>query len=290
MRTFKFLTLIAIASILALPQLVLAKANVTGGPLKGDALMAQPTAAPLEQKRPDAPWIYLWYAPDGGYMDSGGFNTSGPKDLIKEGTGGKLTQVELSTKAGLLKTKTVKIDWGKNQMKGAKGDWTVISLGSKPEEPSKDDKPGRNMSSRYGLNDTGNFDTYQILVLDAPDDMKSIMSPAQDDYAQIWVNGEKWHNDTVWTGHPTIVNFDIEVSLKKGANVLVYRCGEGGGHDYANLHLDDTTMKVAKIYPKAAKDKAGFFAEVDPILGGATAVKLQDKLPTTWAGIKAKKL
>ena len=49
-------------------------------------------------------------------------------------------------------------------------------------------------------------------------------------------------------------------------------------------------MKAVKIYPKAAKDNAGFFAEVDPILGGATAVKLQDKLPTTWAGIKAKKL
>ena len=197
MRTFKFLTLIAIASILALPQLVLAKANVTGGPLKGDALLAQPKAAPLKSARPDAPWIYLWYAPDGGYMENGGFAVSGPIDLIKEGTGGKLTQVELSTKGGLLKTKTVKIDWGKNQMKGAKGDWTVVSLGSKPEEPSKDDKPGRNMSSRYGLNDTGNFDTYQILVIDAPDDMKSIMSPAQDDYAQIWINGEKWHNDTV---------------------------------------------------------------------------------------------
>ena len=48
--------------------------------------------------------------------------------------------------------------------------------------------------------------------------MKTVMSPAHDDHAQIWINGDKWYNNTTWTGGAQVVNYNIEVKLKKGAN------------------------------------------------------------------------
>ena len=162
-------------------------------------------------------------------------------------------------------------------MEGASGKFLVVSF-----EPGE--AGGRNMSSRYGLPCQNNFDTYQIIVIDAPGDMKAVMSPSQDDHAQIWINGAKWFNDDRWTGHPTEVDFDVEVTLQKGANVLSFRCGEGGGHDYANLHFDDATMGKVKIYPKAGQSKAAFLGDIGNL---GTAVSPLDKTPSVWGDIKS---
>ena len=95
MREFKFFSLCLMVIFLTAMQLAIAgPPNVKGGPLKkADELKNNP-AKVLNSKRPDAPWILDWYGPDGGYMDSGGFAKTKGKDLIKEGSGGKLTEVE----------------------------------------------------------------------------------------------------------------------------------------------------------------------------------------------------
>ena len=139
------------------------------------------------------------------------------------------------------------------------------------------------MSSRYGFADLNNFDTWQIIVINAPENMKAIMSPAQDDYAQIWINGQKWHNDSEWTGSPTEVDFDIEVDLKAGNNVLVYRGGESGGHEYANLHFDRDTMQKVQIIPDQAKTKAAFF---DELINLPILVSHRGRLVSFWADFK----
>jgi len=278
MRVFKISLALLLVVLLAISsQLALAAPNVKGGPLKGKKEMAQPDAARLNQMRPKAPWIESWYIPDGGYMNNGGFAPSAPIDHIDEATKGKLTQPILSTIEGLLSTQDIKVQFDKKHlMKGSVGGWKCATF--TPTEAT-----GRNMSSRYGLADTSNFDTWQIIVIQAPSKMKAIMSPSQDDHAQIWVNGEKWHNDSVWTGNPVDVDFDIEIQLEAGGNVLLYRCGESGGHDYANLHLDDATMKKVKIFPtKAAKTQAAFFAQA----AAALSVGPAGKLSTSWGDIK----
>ena len=284
-----FALCLAVTFLIAMQLAVAAPPNVTGGPLKkADEMKTAEELGlkRLDSRRPDAPWIMDWYGPDGGYMDNGGFKVTAPLDLISEGSGGKLTQVELSTMAGLQKTKTVMLDkWGKHLMAGAKppakGDWKVVSLGKGPA-----DAGGRNMSSRYGMPCQNNFDTYQIIVIKAPSKMTAVMSPAQDDHAQIWINGAKWFNDDRWTGHPTEVDFDVEVTLQKGANVLSFRCGEGGGHDYANLHFDAATMGKVEIYPKAGQSKAAFLQQVGSL---GTAVSPRDRVSSIWGDIKSDK-
>ena len=66
----------------------------------------------------------------------------------------------------------------------------------------------------------------------------------------------------------------------------MYRCGESGGSDYFNLHLDDVTNKAVSIFPKTATDKASFFKEISTVI---TAVDAKEKLPSVWGAIKATK-
>jgi hypothetical protein len=270
-------SLLLVAAMAFISQSAIAGKVIKDGPLKGDG-MQEPKEARLDSKREKAPWIESWYIPDGGYMENGGFGPSAPIDHIDEATKGKLTQPKLSTIEGLLMTKDVPLNFPKkHQLKGAKGTWKCATF-----EPAGGN--GRNMSSRYGLADHSNFDTWQIIVIQAPENMKAIISPAQDDHVQIWLNGEKWHNDSKWTGSPVEVDFDIEVDLVAGGNVLLYRCGESGGHDYANMHMDDATMKKVKIFPtKKAKTQDDFFAEA----ASALSVGPAGKLPSTWGDIKA---
>jgi len=280
MRKLKICSLFVFVAFFVTMQLAMAgKPNITGGPIKKGKEMneAGADAARLDSRRPDAPWITEWLIPDGGFMANGGFAVSAPNDLIDEATKGKLNQPKLSTYEGLLEAQRIGIDFPKkNHMEGAKGKFLVVSF-----EPGE--AGGRNMSSRYGLPCQNNFDTYQIIVIDAPGDMKAVMSPSQDDHAQIWINGEKWFNDSVWTGHPVDVDFDVEIELKAGGNVLLYRCGESGGHDYANLHLDDNTMGKVKIYPDKAKKASAFFNEIAPAFGVAP----KGKLPSVWGDVKS---
>ena len=184
MQIFKICSLFVFVAFLTSVQFVSAGDVIKDGPIKEKDWMGNAEPAPLNEKRDDAKWITKWLVPDGGYMANGGFAVSAPKDLIDEATKGKLDQLTLSTYEGLLKAKEIGIDFPKkNHMKGAVGDFLVVEF-----EPAE--AGGRNMSSRYGLPCQNNFDTYQIIVIDAPGDMKAIMSPAQDDHAQIWINGE----------------------------------------------------------------------------------------------------
>jgi hypothetical protein len=261
----------------------IATAAVKGDPviLKGEDALKDPAdrgiATKLEQDRPDAPWIAKWYMPTATYINSGGFAVSGPIDHIKAASGDALTQESLSTVDGLMKTKTTKLDWGADN--GGTADWTVLEI---------DPKNGDNMSVAYGLwvegADYKDFDTWAILVMNSPKDHVAVMSPAHDDFAQIWVNGDKYWNDSKWTGGATKVQYDVPINLKQGANVLLYRCGESGGSDYFNLHFDDATNSAVSIFPDPATDKASFFQEIP---GGGTAVDAKEKLPSVWGAIKA---
>jgi len=248
--------------------------RLTGGPLKGAQLLNDPAAAALEQDRPGAPWITKWYAPAGIYTNNGGFQQSGRIDLIEKGTNKRLTQPKLATAAGLLKTQNTKLNWGKKN--GGTCDWKIIEI-----TPNN----GNNMGENYGGGDQSNFDTYAILVIQAPSKLKAVMSTAHDDWAQVWINGEKWYNNSKWTGGALKVSYDVEVELNRGGNVLLYRCGESGGSDYFNLHFDDITNRKVKYYPNNAKTKNGFFVEVNRALRGL-AIEPVDKLPVTWSEIK----
>jgi len=245
--------------------------------LTGDDALTEPGDrgwTPLEQDRPDAPWITKWYMP-GRYMNNGGFATSGPIDVVKDASGGALTQESLSTVDGLMKTQTTKLDFGADN--GGADDWTVKEI---------DPTDGNNMSTIYDGADDSDFDTWAIIVIESPKDHVAVMSPAHDDFAQIWVNGDKYWNDSAWTGGATKVNYDVPINLNEGANVLLYRCGESGGSDYFNLHLDDTTMSAVSIFPKDSTDKDSFFKEISSIV---TAVDSKSKLPVFWGAVKSTK-
>ena len=245
--------------------------------LTGDDALTEPGDrgwTPLEQDRPDAPWITKWYMP-GRYMNNGGFATSGPIDVVKDASGGALTQESLSTVDGLMKTQTTKLDFGADN--GGSDDWTVKEI---------DPTDGNNMSTIYDGADDSDFDTWAIIVIESPKDHVAVMSPAHDDFAQIWVNGDKYHNDSKWTGGATKVNYDVPINLNEGANVLLYRCGESGGSDYFNLHLDDTTMSAVSIFPKDSTDQDSFFKEISSIV---TAVDSKSKLPVFWGAVKSTK-
>ena len=245
-----------------------------GGPLAEDAHLENPDPNDdsLREDHADVEtWITKWYGPDGNYENSGGFGTTAEIDLISEGTGGQITDASLSTLDGLLMTQDINVEWGDDH--GGTRDWEVFEI---------DPADGNNMN-RGGPVD--NIETYAVIVIEAPSAMTSIMSPAHDDHAHIWINGEKWYNNSRWTGAARTILHNVEVELQKGANVLLYRCGEGGGSAYFNLHFDDATHEAVTIYPKDATDKAGFFDEIMPL----TAVEATGKLTTTWADIKQRK-
>ena len=246
---------------------------IQGGPLAEDQHLEDPdpNGDDLRENHGDVEtWITKWYGPDGNYENNGGFPASALVDLMNEGTGGEITDASLSTMEGLLLTQDVDVEWGDDH--GGVRAWTVFEI---------DPTDGDNMN-RGGPVD--NIDTYAVIVIDAPDDMTAIMSPAHDDHAHIWINGEKWHNNSRWTGGAQTILHNVEVEFQKGANVLLYRCGESGGSAYFNLHFDDDTHDAVDIYPKDATDKASFFDEIIPL----TPVEPKGKLTTTWADIKRK--
>jgi hypothetical protein len=273
-KFYSFTLAIAImfALVVSISDLAVAqgKVNIKGGPLKEGDWLKDPAGELNEDHSDNKNWITKWYGPDGNYENNGSFQVSGKRDLIDEGTNGKLTEPKLSTVEGLELTQTIKMAWDKKH--GGPRDWTVFEL----------DPADAHHMNRDGPID--NIDTYAICVIDAPKDMTSVMSPAHDDHAQIWINGEKWYNNSRWTGAAQQVDFNIEVDLVKGGNIVVYRCGESGGHAYMNLHFDNKTHAAVDIYPDKAKDQKSFFNEIRSVL----AVDPVGKLATTWADIKRK--
>ena len=263
-------TAIIFALVVSISHLALAqgKVNIEGGPLKEGDWFKDPAPELSEDHSDNKNWITKWYGPDGNYENNGGFGASAPKDLIEEGTGGKLTQPKLSTVEGLKLTQSLKVEW-KGGNGGTRG-WEVFEFEPANSHHMNRDGPG------------DNIDTYGIIVIDAPKDMTSVMSPAHDDHAQIWINGEKWYNNSRWTGGALQVDFNVEIKLQKGGNILLYRCGESGGDAYMNLHFDDATHKAVDIYPDKAKDQKSFFQEI----AGALSVDPVGKLTTVWGDIK----
>ena len=274
MKKISILTLtIAIAFTLAISgsHSVFAAGLIEGGPLAEDALFAnpEPNDDSLREDHSDVEtWITKWYGPEGNYENSNGFGEEAEIDLMAVGTGDKIDQVSLSTMAGLLMTQDIDVEWGDDH--GGTRAWTVFEI---------DPADGNNMNRDGPVDD---IETYAVIVIDSPKDMNAVMSPAHDDYAQIWINGEKWYNNSRWTGAARTILHNVEVELQKGANVLLYRCGEGGGSAYFNLHFDDATHDMVTIYPKDSTDKGSFFDEILPL----TAVEPAGKLTTTWADIK----
>ena len=272
--TFALAIAIIFALSMSFSHYAFAQANtITGGPLSEDALLEDPdpnTDALREDRSGNDSWITKWYGPDGNYEVNGGFAASAPIDLIDEGTGGALSQVSLSTIDGLLMTQDIDMEWGDDH--GGTRAWTVFEL----------DPTDGNHMNRDGPID--NIDTYVIAVIDSPSDMTSVMSPAHDDYAQIWINGEKWYNNSRWTGAAQTILHDVEVELQKGVNVVLYRCGESGGSAYLNLHFDDATNDAVTILPEAGMDAGSFIDAV----AASVDVEAKGKLATTWADIKRK--
>jgi hypothetical protein len=211
-------------------------------------------------------WIAKWWMLSGLITTTGGFAESANHDWLDEGSGGALTQESVSTMAGLPKTKTAVVSLPDN---GGDLTWKVLTI---------DPANGNNMSVVYGLADETNVDTYAIIVIDSPTARTTTMHPAHDDYAHIWINGTKVYDNPNWTGGTQTVTTPTEVDLNKGANVLLYRCGESGGSDYFNLHFEPTDADL-KITP-TLDDK--FFE----VIGGGTAVEPGGKLSTTWGNIK----
>ena len=244
--------------------------NIEGGPLTEWALLKSPPEEDDlgEDHSGVATWITKWYGPDGNYEENNGFHVSAPMDLIADGTNRLLTQTKLSTFEGVNLTQKVDVKWPVKN--GGTRKWTVFEL-----DPTNQDNMNRN-------GPVDNIDFYGIIVINAPIEMTSVMSPAHDDYAQIWINGEKWYNNARWTGGAQRVNYNIEVTLKRGANVLLYRCGESGGAAYVNLHFDKKTHDSVRIYPNKSDSQETFFQEI----GRAFNIEPAHKLATTWANIK----
>ena len=145
---------------------------IQGGPLEGDALLADPDPNGDDLREDHSAvetWITRWYGPDGNYENSNGFGEEAETDHISVGTGDQITQVSLSTMAGLLMTQDVDVEWPDH---GGTRAWTVFEI---------DPTDGNNMNRDGPADD---LETYAVIVIDAPSDMTAIMSPAHDDHAK----------------------------------------------------------------------------------------------------------
>ena len=87
------------------------KVNIDDGPIKEADWLANPAGELNENHAGHKNWITKWYGPDGNYENNGGFGNTAPRDLIDEGSNGKLTQLTLSTVAGLQLTQTSDMEW-----------------------------------------------------------------------------------------------------------------------------------------------------------------------------------
>jgi hypothetical protein len=209
-------------------------------------------------------WITKWYGMDL-VVNTGGFAVSATHDWLKEGTNGKITDASVTTEKGLKALQGIK----SVNLKDNGGDlkWGIVTI---------DTNNGNNMSTSHGKGDETNIEWYGIIVIKSPDKRETTMFPAHDDYAHIWLNGEKVYNNPDWTGAVKTVTRPTKVTLNRGDNILLFRCGESGGSDYINLHFNPTD-KDLKIAP-TTDDK---FFEVTTL-----PVEPAGKLATTWGDIK----
>lgn len=210
-------------------------------------------------------WITKWWGMDL-VTNTGGFNASAAHDWLSEGTGGKITDASVTTSNGLKILKEIKSVNLKNN--GGELKWDIVTIN--PND-------GNNMSTSHGLADQSNIEWYGIIVIKSPNNRKTKIHPAHDDYGHIWLNGEKVYNNPDWTTGATIVTRPTEITLKKGDNILLFRCGESGGSDYVNLHFEATDTDL-KILPTT---DGKFFQHVTSL-----PIEPPGKLASTWGDIK----
>jgi hypothetical protein len=210
-------------------------------------------------------WILKWWMLSGQVTNTGGFAVSAETDWLDLGTGGKLTDPSASTFAGVLLTRDIVVSLPDN---GGDLTWEVHTIVA-------DD--GNNMSTTYGGADDSDFETYAIIIATAPSARTTTIHPAHDDYGHIWLNGEKVYDNDQWTGAATTVTTPTDVDLKKGGNVLLFRCGESGGSDYFNMHFEASDTDL-QIIPTMDDE---FFEIID----SGAAVVPQGKIGT-WGGVK----
>jgi len=232
---------------------------------------------PDEPDEPDRPggggfqpagdaWITKWWMLDGLITNTGGFAESAAHDWLDEGTDGELTEEEVSTMDGLRLTKDIIVELPNN---GGDLGWTVITTQLNTDY---------NMSIAYGKVDETNVETYAIIIIDSPNKRTTTMYPAHDDYAHIWLNGEKIYDNDQWTGGAMVVTTPTDVDLVKGKNVLLFRCGESGGGDYFNLHFEPTDDDL-HIVPTMGDEFIRY-------LGSGMSVQPLGKQTGTWGGVK----
>ena len=216
-------------------------------------------------------WITKWWGMDL-VRNQGGFAASAGRDFIDEGTKSKVTDATASTPEGLKRLfdlKTVNLDKQHGDKKNnGELEWKVVTI--VPND-------GMNMSSSHGEVDLSNIEWYGIIVIASPTDRTTTMHPAHDDHAHIWLNGEKVYDNPTWTGGATTVTRPTKVTLKKGENILLFRCGESGGSDYINLHFEKADNDL-KILPTTNDEFEKHIKSLSVEPGG--------KLTTTWADIK----
>ena len=199
-------------------------------------------------------------------INNGGFAASANRDWLDEGTKGKITDETITTPKGLQALQGIK-SVNLEKQNGGELKWDIVTINT---------NDGNNMSTSHGLAAQDNIEWYGIIVIKSPNNRTTTMHPSHDDHAHIWLNGEKVYNNPQWTGGVRTVTTPTDVDLKRGENILLFRCGESGGSDYVNLHFDGAD-KDLKILPTTD----GKFFEHTTLSVGPSG-----KLATTWGDIK----
>ena len=221
-----------------------------------------PTAFAQDWQPAGDAWIEKWWGLDL-VTDTGGFDNSATVDYLSEGSGGVISNASVSTSDGAGKTANVVVNLPDN---GGALAWSIVTINTEDQ---------LNLSTSHGIADGGDITWHGIIVVISPDDRTTVMHPAHDDYAQIWINGEQVYDNSAWTGGVREVTTPTEIQLKKGENFLHFKCGESGGADYVNLHFEPTDTDLL-----IAPTNDNLFLDV------LTPVEPKNKLATTWADIK----
>ena len=207
-------------------------------------------------------WIGKWWGLDL-VTDTGGFGTSATIDYLAEGSGGLISNASVSTRDGAGKTANAIVSLPDN---GGSLAWSIVDINTEDQ---------LNMSTSHGLADGRDITWHGLIVVISPNERTTVMHPAHDDYAQIWINGEQVYDNSAWTGGVREVTTPTEIQFKKGENFLHYKCGESGGADYVNLRFEPTDTDLL-----IAPTKNNLFLDV------LTPVEPQGKLAVRWADIK----
>ena len=225
-------------------------------------LTIAPTAFAQNWQTAGDQWIEKWWSLDL-VTNNGGHANSAEMDYLHMGTGGDINNASVSTRYGAGLTGKGAVYLPEN---GGTLVWSVVTLNT---------ESSNNLSLSHSPSALDFVTWHGIILILSPDDRTTTMHPAHDDYAEIWINGQKVYNNPDWTGGTQMVTQPTEINLIQGENFLHFKCGEGGGGDYVNLHFEETDADLL-IAPTLDGDFLNILTPVEP----------KDKFTTTWADIK----